>query len=148
MSKYLIDRVGALPNVELHAETEIARLEGDSRQGLTAATCRHRQTGAERNHALRHLFVFIGADPNSAWLDGCVATDAQGFIVTGRAAPKEGGGPPPLLLETSRPGIFAIGDVRAGSTKRVSAAVGEGAAAVAQIHQFLGRFDVAAPARR
>jgi len=139
MSKYLIDRIGALPNVELHAHTEIARLEGDEARGLTAATCRHRHSGAERNHALRHLFVFIGADPNSSWLDGCVSTDAQGFVVTGPAAqPASAGQRPTFSLETSRPGVFAIGDVRLGSTKRVSAAVGEGAAVVAQIHRFLG----------
>ena len=138
MSKYLIDRIGALPNVELHAHTEIVRLKGDNVQGLTGATCRHRQSGAERNHALRHLFVFIGADPNSAWLGGCVATDPQGFIVTGSAAePPSTGQRPAFPLETSRPGVFAIGDVRLGSTKRVSAAVGEGAAVVAQIHEFL-----------
>ena len=77
---------------------------------------------------MRHLFLFIGADPNAGWLQGCVETDDKGFIVTGRGA---------LPLETSLPGVFAIGDVRAGSTKRVAAAVGEGAAVVAQIHSAI-----------
>ena len=75
-----------------------------------------------------HLFLFIGADPNAAWLQGCVDTDDKGFIVTGKAA---------LALQTSRARVFAIGDVRAGSTKRVAAAVGEGAAVVAQVHVAL-----------
>ena len=79
---------------------------------------------------LRHLFLFIGADPNAGWLQGCVETDDKGFVVTGAQAG--------LPLETALPGVFAIGDVRAGSTKRVAAAVGEGAAVVAQIHAFLG----------
>ena len=89
---------------------------------------------------LRHLFLFIGADPNAEWLHGCVATDSTGFVITG-AAPGGGdvGSLPPLPLETARRGVFAIGDVRSGSTKRVAAAVGEGAAVVAQIHAFLAR---------
>ena len=85
---------------------------------------------------MRHLFLFCGADPNAGWLDGCVALDEKGFVLTGA---KCGGrqGRPVLPLETSRPGVFAIGDVRAGSTKRVAAAVGDGAAVVAQIHSVL-----------
>jgi thioredoxin reductase (NADPH) len=86
---------------------------------------------------LRHLFLFIGADPNSAWLEDCVDTDDKGFVVTGRAFTAPPLPRPAFLLETSRPRIFAIGDVRSGSTKRVAAAVGEGAAVVAQIHQAL-----------
>jgi len=77
---------------------------------------------------MRHIFLFIGAEPNAGWLRGCTDTDEKGFIVTGNGA---------LPLETSVPGVFAIGDVRAGSTKRVAAAVGEGAAVVAQIHAML-----------
>ena len=90
---------------------------------------------------LRHLFLFIGADPNAAWLAGRVAVDARGFVLTGLDFP-QGAGPArrsALPLETSRPGVFAVGDVRAGSTKRVAAAVGEGAAAVAQIHAVLAQ---------
>jgi thioredoxin reductase (NADPH) len=138
MSRYLIDRIRALPNVELHTETEIAALEGDEVTGLAAAVFRDRATGVERTCRLRHLFLFIGADPNASWLNGCVAVDGKGFVVTGSKC--NGGGDvsrPTLPLETSNPGVFAIGDVRAGSTKRVAAAVGEGAAVVAQIHSLL-----------
>jgi thioredoxin reductase len=128
MSKYLIDRIAALPNVTIRVGTEIVGLEGERATGLTGAIFRQRSDGAETRCAMRHLFLFIGADPNAGWLKGCVDTDEKGFIVTGAAA---------LPLQTSRAGVFAIGDVRAGSTKRVAAAVGEGAAVVAQIHTVL-----------
>jgi len=128
MSRYLIDRIHALPNVQLHVRTEVIALEGDRTMGLVAATFRDRTTAATRTVPLRHLFLFIGADPNAAWVKGCVALDHKGFVLTGSSA---------LPLETSVPGVFAIGDVRAGSTKRVAAAVGEGAAVVAQIHSVL-----------
>jgi len=139
MSRYLIDRIAELPNVELHTETEVVALEGDEVAGLTGAVFRSRATGAACTCPLRHLFLFIGADPNAAWLNGCVALDAKGFVITGRDSGRGAGesSRPVLPLETSRPGIFAIGDVRAGSTKRVAAAVGEGAAVVAQIHTVL-----------
>jgi thioredoxin reductase (NADPH) len=137
MSRYLIERIDALPNVELHTETEVVALEGDETTGLTGAVFRDRRTGETHACSLRHLFLFIGADPNADWLDGCVALDDKGFVLTGA---KCGGreGRPVLPLETSRARVFAIGDVRAGSTKRVAAAVGEGAAVVAQIHSVLG----------
>ena len=137
MSRYLIDRIEALPNVTLHAGTEVVALEGDRAAGLTKATFRDRADGTTKGVALRHLFLFIGADPNAEWLDGCVAEDAKGFIVTGAGFPNGGVARAPLPLETSMPGVFAIGDVRATSTKRVGAAIGEGAAVVAQIHQVL-----------
>jgi thioredoxin reductase (NADPH) len=138
MSRYLIDRIAALPNVTLHVRTEVVALEGDRAQGLTAATFRDRTTGATRTEPLRHLFLFIGADPNAAWLEGCVALDDKGFVQTGGGFPPGvGAGRAVLPLETSAPRVFAIGDVRAGSTKRVAAAVGEGAAVVAQIHGVL-----------
>jgi len=137
MSRYLIDRIAALPNVELHTGTEVIGLEGDETTGLTAAIFRERATGEVHACALRHLFLFIGADPNASWLDGCVAVDGKGFVVTGARCPNAANSRPALPLETSRPGVFAIGDVRAGSTKRVAAAVGEGAAVVAQIHSVL-----------
>ncbi|PZO75243.1 MAG: thioredoxin reductase [Sphingomonas taxi] len=127
MSKYLIDRIAALPNVTLHVGTEIIGLEGDRATGLTGAVFRQ-PDGATKPCAMRHLFLFIGAEPNAGWLQGCVDTDDKGFIVTGKAA---------LALQTSRARVFAIGDVRAGSTKRVAAAVGEGAAVVAQVHVAL-----------
>jgi thioredoxin reductase (NADPH) len=136
MSRYLIDRVAALPNVELHTGTEVVAVEGDRTKGLTAAVFRHRSAGARTRWPLRHLFLFIGADPNVDWLNGCVATDDRGFVVTGRDFPATVGRRA-FLLESSRPGVFAVGDVRAGSTKRVAAAVGEGAAVVAQIHRVL-----------
>jgi thioredoxin reductase (NADPH) len=137
MSRYLIERIAALPNVELHTGTQIVALEGDRTRGLTAGVFRGR-AGATRTCRIRHLFLFIGADPNSDWLKGCVDLDRDGFVVTG--VPRVGVSAPdrPLLpLETSRRGVFAIGDVRSGSTKRVAAAVGEGAAVVAQIHALL-----------
>jgi thioredoxin reductase (NADPH) len=130
MSRYLIDRIATLSNVVLHTRTEIVALEGDPVQGLAGAIFRNRLSGEAHRCASRHLFLFIGADPNTAWLDGCVDRDAKGFVLTGLARPA-------LPLETSLPGVFAIGDVRAGSTKRVAAAVGEGAAVVAQIHTVL-----------
>ena len=140
MSRYLIDRIAALPNVELHIGKEVVGLEGDRTSGLTAAVFRDRASGARRTCALRHLFLFIGADPNAAWLQNRAAVDAKGFILTGLACPdgRCASGRAALPLETSFPGLFAIGDVRAGSTKRVAAAVGEGAAVVAQIHTALG----------
>jgi thioredoxin reductase (NADPH) len=138
MSRYLIDRIAALPNVVLHTRTEVVALDGDEVQGLNAATFRERATGATRTRPLRHLFLFIGADPNASWLSGCVAVDGKGFVITGvNGAGAAADSRPALPLETSRPGVFAIGDVRAGSTKRVAAAVGEGAAVVAQIHSVL-----------
>ena len=138
MSRYLIDRIQALPNVDLHVGKEVVALEGD-RDGLTAAVFRQRASGATHAFPLRHLFLFIGADPNVAWLSDHVAVDARGFVLTGLACPHgaSAAGRPALPLETSVPGVFAIGDVRAGSTKRVAAAVGEGAAVVAQIHTVL-----------
>ncbi|MDO6415776.1 FAD-dependent oxidoreductase [Sphingomonas sp. BIUV-7] len=125
MSHYLIERIAALPNVEIHVGSEVVELEGDRATGLSAATFRNRADGTTHRCELKHLFLFIGADPNAGWLGDCVETDEKGFLVTGKSA---------LSLETSRAGVFAIGDVRAGSTKRVAAAVGEGAAVVAQIH--------------
>ncbi len=135
MSKYLIDRIKALPNVELHTHTEVIAVDGDA-AGLAGATFRDRLTGETHHCDMRHLFLFIGADPNTAWLDGCVSLDGSGFVRTGA---DDG----PRSLETDRPGVFAIGDVRCGSVKRVAAAVGEGAAAVAQIHQYLASIDTA-----
>jgi thioredoxin reductase (NADPH) len=135
MSQYLIDRIAVLANVELHVGSEIVGLHGDRETGLTGATFRDARTGETEECASRHLFLFIGADPNTSWLDGCVAIDGKGFVLTGDGI----GQGERLPLETSCPGIFAVGDARAGSTKRVAAAVGEGAAVIAQIHSFLVR---------
>jgi thioredoxin reductase (NADPH) len=141
MSRYLIDRIAALPNVVLHTRTEVTALDGDALRGLRGATFRDGGTDESWTAPLRHLFLFIGADPNTGWLEDClVARDAKGFVRTGEPAtgdPWPAFGRAPLPLETSMPGIFAIGDVRAGSTKRVAAAVGEGAQVVAALHGVL-----------
>src|SRR5262245_33891724 len=139
MSRYLIDRIKALPNVELHTKTEIVALEGDQVTGLTGAVFRCKTTGETHTCPLRHIFLFIGADPNANWLEQCVDVDGKGFVITGSKFAASNGAirRPPLPLETSKPNVFAVGDVRAGSTKRVAAAVGEGAAVVAQIHSAL-----------
>jgi thioredoxin reductase (NADPH) len=136
MSRYLIDRINALPNVTLHPGADIIALGGDG-SGLASATFRDRASGKDATYPLRHLFLFIGADPNTRWLDNCVAVDNKGFILTGAGFTAADIGRACLPLETSMPGVFAIGDVRASSTKRVGAAIGEGAAVVAQIHQVL-----------
>ncbi|WP_157264296.1 FAD-dependent oxidoreductase [Azohydromonas aeria] len=138
MSRYLIDRIEATPNIELLPHTEVAALHGDGSegQGLEAVTWRDRRSGAEHRHALRHLFLFVGADPETDWVRDCVELDGHGFVRTGPDV-TAGAGTARAPLETSVPGVFAVGDVRAGSVKRVGAAIGEGAAAVAQIHQAL-----------
>ena len=110
----------------------------------TGQSITNRVTGETKHCALRHLFLFIGADPNTGWIDECVTLDAKGFVLTGT----ETGANDRLPLETSRPGIFAVGDTRAGSTKRVAAAVGEGAAVIAQIHSLLARRAAAREATR
>lgn len=150
MSQYLVDRIAALPNVELRLGKELEGLEGD-RQGLTSVSWADRKTGEVHRCATRFLFLFIGADPNTAWMGECEAQrDRAGFVLTGEALSaddlKAAGWSlerRPASLETSVPGVFAIGDVRAGSIKRVAAAVGEGAAVVAQLHAFLAAEDEA-----
>jgi thioredoxin reductase (NADPH) len=141
MSRYLVDRIASLPNVEVLLQTQVSALEG---QGgvLEAIRWRHLPSGGETRRSIRHVFLFIGADPNTSWLSGSgVALDPKGFVQTG-ADIAEGR----QALETSRDGVFAIGDVRAGSTKRVAAAVGEGAQVIATVHAFLARAgDRAAP---
>lgn len=139
MSQYLIDRIGALRNVELHVGTEVIALHGDRTLGLTGAPFRARSTGATRYCPLRHVFLFIGAEPNTSWLQNCTAMDKKGFLLTGedfQGASRQYGRSA-LPLETGIPCVFAIGDVPGGSTKRLAAAVGEGASVVAQIHAAL-----------
>jgi thioredoxin reductase (NADPH) len=139
MSKYLIDRIRAQPNIELLAWTEISQLKVDASGALEALAWRNSKTGETTERPLRHLFLFIGADPCTGWLGGCeTAIDDKGFVLTGKAARPQ---------EDSLDGVFAIGDVRSGSTKRVAAAVGEGAAVVAQIHGFLAGLHEAAETR-
>lgn len=140
MSKYLIDRISALGNVTLHTHTEVSELHGEKKAGLEGALLRNRLTGESHRVELYHLFLFIGADPNTRWLGDCLETDASGFILTGAALAEDVERQWPVLpLETNRRGVFAIGDVRANSTKRVAAAVGEGAAVVAQIFEAASR---------
>jgi thioredoxin reductase (NADPH) len=134
MSRYLIERITALPNVEVLAQTEVSALEGKGGV-LEAIRWRHRPTGEETRRLIRHLFLFIGAEPNTAWLaESGVTLDDKGFVRTGA---EFGNGH--AMLETNLPGVFAIGDVRAGSIKRVAAAVGEGAQVVATLHSYLAR---------
>ena len=131
MSSYLVNRIRAQPNVEICTETEVVALEGEAGV-LKAVRCRNTRTGEETERRVRHLFSFIGADPNTAWLAACeVAVDQKGFVRTGSDLGLR------TPLETSRSGIFAIGDVRAGSTKRVASAVGEGAQIVQTLHGYL-----------
>jgi thioredoxin reductase (NADPH) len=127
MSRYLIERLASQPNIELVACSEISALEGHDGM-LETVAWRHLQSGEETRRPIRHVFLFIGADPNTDWLAGSgVEVDDKGFVVTaGRSG-----------LETSLPGVFAIGDARAGSVKRVAAGVGEGAQVVAAIHAYL-----------
>ncbi|TIX23164.1 FAD-dependent oxidoreductase, partial [Mesorhizobium sp.] len=132
MSHYLVERIRAQPNIEVLTGTEIEALEGDE-GNLAAVRWRNRATGVETTRPIRHLFLFIGADPNTDWLANCdVALDAKGFVRTGAELGS-------AQMETSRSGVFAIGDVRAGSVKRVAAAVGEGAQVVAALHAYLAR---------
>jgi len=145
MSRYLIDRIAASPVIELHPNTELTRLYGDEAARLKAISWRDNAAGTEQKADIRNVFVFVGADPETGWLRGReVALDAHGFVLTGLAA-QGPDGRAPTPLEASVPGLFAAGDVRSGSVKRVGGAIGEGAAAVAQIHQYLSqsRRDVA-----
>jgi thioredoxin reductase (NADPH) len=136
MSRYLVDRITGLANVEVVTDARVSRLEGGGGM-LEAVHWRRGATGEEVRRPIRHLFIFIGAEPNTDWLsDSGVTLDAKGFVVTGGDAIGGRGS-----LETSRRGIFAIGDVRSGSVKRVAASVGEGAQVVAALHAFLGVAD-------
>jgi thioredoxin reductase (NADPH) len=138
MSSYLVERIAGLANVEVVTGFEISALAGRD-HALEAIMLRARGSSVDTRLAIRHLFLFIGADPNTDWLAGCgLGLDARGFILTGPEACKEC-----LPLETSRSGVFAVGDVRSGSVKRVAAAVGDGAQVVAAIHVYLA--DAPAP---
>jgi thioredoxin reductase (NADPH) len=142
MSRYLIDRIEATPNIELLPNTELQRLRGNPMEGITAVSWRNNRTGVEEERPIRHVFLFVGADPETNWLKGCgVALDSNGFVLTGQATASLGATYVPASLESTVPGVFAVGDVRSGSVKRVGGAIGEGAAVVALIHQYL------APAR-
>jgi thioredoxin reductase (NADPH) len=132
MSRYLIDRIDGLPNVEVMPQTVVSALEGQNGV-LEAVRWRHLPSGTETRRTVRHVFLFIGARPQTDWLARSdIALDERGFVRTGLDA---GAGRHPL--ETSRAGVFAIGDIRSGSVKRVAAAVGEGAQVVATLHAYL-----------
>jgi thioredoxin reductase (NADPH) len=142
MSRYLIRRIEENPAIVLRTRTQIVDLDGTGK--LERIRWRDDQTGKIEDHEIAHLFIMTGADPYTRWLNGCVALDDKGFVKTGAdlsadelAAAKWPLTRPPYLLETSRPGIFAVGDVRGGNVKRVASAVGEGSIAVAFVHQVL-----------
>jgi len=129
MSRYLVERIASIPNIEVLTETTIDALEGQDGI-LEAIRCRSHRSGEEVKRAIRHLFLFIGAEPHTGWLSGSgVTLDDSGFVRTGANTQRP--------LETTLPGVFAIGDVRSGSVKRVAAAVEEGAQVVAALHAFL-----------
>jgi thioredoxin reductase (NADPH) len=142
MSRYLIRRIEEHPAITLRTQTEITQLGGDRR--LQTVAVRDHRSGAVDTHQIGHVFMMTGARPNTGWLEGCLATDDKGFIKTGPdlsaddlsawALPRA-----PHLLETSRPGVFAVGDARSGNIKRVASAVGEGSIAVAFVHQVLNQ---------
>ena len=143
MSRYLIQRITEHPAIELHFQTELLSLEGDSR--LERVLWLDRSSGERSMREIRHVFVMAGASPRSDWLRGCVALDQRGFILTGRdldpilaSAPRKWPlSRPPQMLETSLPAVYAVGDIRAGNVKRVASAVGEGAIAIHLVHRAL-----------
>ncbi len=143
MSRYLIQRISENPAIELHFNTEIVGLEGDAQ--LESVRWIDKSTGQTSLHPIRHVFIMAGASPRTEWLRGCLTMDDKGFILTGRdldsVAATNGNSFPlargPLMLETSLPGVFAVGDVRSGNVKRVASAVGEGAISVHLVHRAL-----------
>src|SRR5262245_14426369 len=142
MSRYLIRRIEETPNIELTGHTEIVALEGSD--SLECVTWRDAAQGMPTTVPIRHVFMMTGANPNTGWLENCVALDEKGFVKTGPdllpsdlAASRWPLRRPPLLFETNQPGVFAVGDVRAGSVKRVAAAVGEGSVCIQLVHKVL-----------
>ena len=142
MSRYLIRRIEDTPAIVVHSHTEIAKLEGGDH--LESVRWQNNQTKQYEEHKIRHVFLMTGAAPNTRWLDSCVVLDDKGFIKTGTDLLPENLSTarwplarPPYLLETSLPGVFAVGDVRSGSIKRVASAVGEGSIAISFIHKVL-----------
>jgi thioredoxin reductase (NADPH) len=134
MSRYLIERIGATANIEVLPRTELVALAGPPGSHLEGVRWRGVATGEETELPIRNVFLFIGADPATQWLHGCgVSLDTKGFVRTG----SDGHGRRPLALESNVLGVFAVGDVRSGSVKRIGAAIGEGAAVVAQLHTAL-----------
>ena len=145
MSRYLIDRIASAPNIEVLAETEIVELVGTEQSGLRGVTWRHRPSGTETHRPIRHVFQFLGAEPATEWMQECgIDVDRTGFIRTGADVEAPCPKRPPRAYETNVQGVFAVGDVRYGSVKRVGAAIGEGANVVAQIHGVLEAMGEAA----
>jgi len=132
MSNYLIERIQASPRTKIHFETEITRFIGS--KDLEAVECQNVLDHRTRIVRIRTVFAMIGADPNTDWLRGCIDLDEKGFVLTGKSQFGIA-----LPFETTQPGIFAVGDVRAKSVKRVASAVGEGSVVIQWIHQYLGR---------
>ena len=142
MSRYLIRRIEETPTIVFRPQTEIVALEGGDH--LESVRWRNYQTGQTEQHEISHVFIMTGADPNTRWLNGSLALDAKGFIKTGPDLSPENLSTAgwtltrqPYLLETSLPGVFAVGDVRGGSIKRVASAVGEGSIAISFVHKLL-----------
>ncbi len=136
MSDYLIQRIDASPGITLHTHTEISALEGDA--NLERVTWTNSETGESETRDIGNVFVMIGAEPNTDWLDGCVPLDRGGFVITGRDGAGQALASPYM---TEKPGIFAVGDVRSGSTKRVASGVGEGSVVVSAVHAFLADLE-------
>ena len=144
MSSYLIEQIAQRPNIRVLTCTEVVEARGG--EHLSSIVLRDRAGGGEREVAAQHVFVFIGAEPRTTWLDGVVERDARGFIVAGPDLLTDRQHPvdwtlerDPYHLETSVPGVFVAGDARAESVKRVASAVGEGAMAVMLVHRYLAR---------
>ena len=141
MSRYLIQRIEENSAIELHFKTEIVDLEGETY--LERVTWRSNSSGETSSNEIRHVFIMAGASPRTDCLSGCFALDNKGFILTGRDLDTATETPvwplarPPQMLETSLPGVFAVGDVRSGNVKRVAAAVGEGSIAISLVHRAL-----------
>jgi thioredoxin reductase (NADPH) len=141
MSRYLIQRIEENPAIELHYKTEIVGLAGDTH--LERITWRDKVSGETSDHEIRHVFIMAGASPRTEWLTDCLVLDNKGFILTGRDLDGTtgtlawSGARPPYMLETSLPGVFAVGDVRSSNVKRVASAVGEGAISISLVHRAL-----------
>jgi thioredoxin reductase (NADPH) len=144
MSRYLVQRIEEQPSIEVRTQAEIVALEGA--EHLERVRWKDKRTGAVETSDIRHVFMMCGAVPNTRWLQRCVALDDNGFVKTGADLSDEDLAAAcwplprrPHLLETSLPGVFAVGDVRSGNVKRVASAVGEGSIAIAFVHQVLGQ---------
>jgi thioredoxin reductase (NADPH) len=145
MSRYLVDQIERLPNVEVLRHTKITELIGDNGRLQALGVC-DAKTGERHEIPTTVLFTFIGAQPCTGWLAPSIALDERGYVLTGAQVRTDA--PQPVMLETSRPGVLAVGDVRSGSIKRVASAVGEGSMAVRLIHDHLARFGHAADQQR